>query len=73
MAAFPFHGWLGSTLGEAPTSTSALVSLALPTIGATALLRIGVSVFPEGMRWASGVTVALGAITAAYGALGALS
>lgn len=73
MAAFPFHAWLGATVGEAPTSTSALVSLALPTIGATALLRIGVSVFPEGMRWASGITVALGAITAAFGALTALA
>lgn len=73
MAAFPFHGWLGATLAEAPASSAALVSLALPTIGATALLRIGVAVFPEGMRWASGITVALGAVTAAYGALAALA
>src|SRR5207253_132199 len=73
MAVFPLHGWLGATLAEAPASTGALISLALPTIGATALLRVGVSVFPEGMRWASGVTVALGAVTAAFGALSALA
>lgn len=73
MAAFPLHGWLGDALAEAPSATGALVSVALPTIGATALLRLGVAVLPEGMRWASGVVVALGAITAAFGALSALA
>jgi NADH-quinone oxidoreductase subunit M len=48
------------------------VSASLPTIGVCALLRIGCAVLPEGMRWASGVVVALGAVTALYGALGAL-
>jgi NADH-quinone oxidoreductase subunit M len=71
-AAFPAHGWLGDVLVEAPPAAGILIAIALPTIGMTALLRIGCAVLPEGMRWASGVVVALGAVTAAYGALSAL-
>jgi NADH-quinone oxidoreductase subunit M len=72
LGAFPLHGWLGPTFVEARTATGILVAAALPAIGTVALLRIGCAVLPEGMRWASGVVVALGAVTAAYGALGAL-
>jgi NADH-quinone oxidoreductase subunit M len=72
LGAFPLHAWLAPTYVEAPTATGALISAALPTIGGCALLRIGCGVLPEGMRWASGVVVALGAVTAIYGALGAL-
>jgi NADH-quinone oxidoreductase subunit M len=72
LGAFPLHAWLAPVLAEAPTAASALISASLPTIGVCALLRIGCAVLPEGMRWASGVVVALGAVTAIYGALGAL-
>ncbi|MBX3186238.1 MAG: hypothetical protein KF819_04450 [Labilithrix sp.] len=72
LGAFPLHGWLAPVFVEAPTAAGALVSASLPTLGVCALLRIGCAVLPEGMRWASGVVVALGAVTAAYGALGAL-
>ncbi len=72
LGAFPLHAWLAPTYVEAPTATGALISASLPTIGVCALLRIGCAVLPEGMRWASGVVVALGAVTAVYGALGAL-
>ena len=72
LGAFPLHAWLAPTYVEAPTATGALISASLPTIGVCALLRIGCAVLPEGMRWASGVVVALGAVTAIYGALGAL-
>lgn len=72
LGAFPLHGWLAPVFVEAPTSAGALVGASLPSIGVVALLRIGCAVLPEGMRWASGVVVALGAVTAAYGALGAL-
>jgi NADH-quinone oxidoreductase subunit M len=71
-AAFPAHGWLGDVLVEAPPATGILVAIALPTIGLSAFLRIGCAMLPEGMRWASGVVVALGAVTAAYSALAAL-
>jgi NADH-quinone oxidoreductase subunit M len=67
------HGWLAPTLMEARTATGALAIAALPTIGTVALLRIGCGVLPEGVRWSSGVVVALGAVTAAYGALAALA
>lgn len=72
LGAFPLHAWLAPVLTEAPTAAGALISASLPTIGVCALLRIGCAVLPEGMRWASGVVVALGAVTALYGALGAL-
>ena len=72
LGAFPLHAWLAPALTEAPTAVGALVSASLPSIGVCALLRIGCAVLPEGMRWASGVVVALGAVTAVYGALGAL-
>ena len=72
LGAFPLHGWLAPTYLEARTASGALVAAALPAIGGVAILRIGCGVLPEGMRWASGVVVALGAVTAAYGALAAL-
>ena len=72
LGAFPLHAWLAPVFTEAPTAVGALVSASLPTIGVCALLRIGCAVLPEGMRWASGVVVALGAVTALYGALAAL-
>jgi len=72
LGGFPLHGWIAPATGEAPSSAGALVSAGLPSIGACALLRIGCAVLPEGMRWASGIVVALGAVSAAYGALAAL-
>lgn len=72
LGAFPLHGWLAPVVEEAPTSAGALVGASLPSIGVATLLRVGCAVLPEGMRWASGVVVALGAVTAAYGALAAL-
>lgn len=72
LGAFPLHGWLAPVLSEAPAASGALLGAAFPTLGTCLLLRLGCLVLPEGMRWASGVVVALGAVTAAYGALGAL-
>jgi NADH-quinone oxidoreductase subunit M len=72
LAAFPSHAWLGDVLVEATPATGILIAIALPSIGLCALLRIGCAVLPEGMRWASGVVVALGAVSAAYGAFSAL-
>lgn len=72
LGAFPLHGWLASACVEARTGTGMLVSAALPALGTCVLLRIGCAVLPEGMRWASGVVVALGAVSAAFGAFSAL-
>ncbi len=72
LAAFPFHGWLEHALAEAPPAAGILVAGALPTIGLCTFLRVGCAVFSDGMWWASGVVVALGAVSAAYGALLAL-
>lgn len=72
LASFPFHGWLSEMLALAPPATGILVASTIPTIGLCVFLRFGCAVLPEGMRWASGVVVALGAVTAAFGALSAL-
>jgi NADH-quinone oxidoreductase subunit M len=72
LAAFPAHGWLTEAILQAPTATGVTVATALPTLGLAALLRIGVAVLPEAMRWGSGVLVALGAISSVYGAFAAL-
>lgn len=69
LAAFPTHGWLSDVLASAPPATGILVATALPSIGLCAFLRLGCAVLPEGMRWGSGIVVALGAVSAAYGAL----
>ena len=72
VAAFPAHRWLGDVLASAPPAAGILIATAMPTIGLAAFLRVGCLVLPDGMRWAAGVIVAIGAVTAAYGALGAL-
>ncbi|HVJ89867.1 MAG TPA: proton-conducting transporter membrane subunit, partial [Labilithrix sp.] len=73
LAAFPMHGWLSKVLVEAPPAGGILIATSLPMIGLCAFLRIGCAVLPEGIRWASGVVVALGAVSAAYGAVSALA
>lgn len=72
VAAFPAHRWLGDVLADAPPAAGILIATALPSIGLCAFLRLGCLVLPDGMRWAAGIIVAVGAVTAAYGALGAL-
>jgi len=67
-AAFPSHRWLSDVLFEAPPATGILVATGMPAIGLVVFLRIGCGLLPEGMRWASGVIVALGAVSTVYGA-----
>ncbi|MCA9583774.1 MAG: hypothetical protein KC657_00275 [Myxococcales bacterium] len=69
LGAFPFHGWFLRAVSTARTSTSILVGAALPALGLVILLRLGCAILPEGMRWGSGVTVAVGAVTVAYAGL----
>ncbi len=73
LAGFPFHGCTREALDDTRASTSALLAATLPTLGGACLLRYGCTIFAEGLRWASGVVVALGAVSAAYGALGMLT
>jgi NADH-quinone oxidoreductase subunit M len=73
LGAFPLHGWVSPLLAEAETAGGALVSAVLPAVGAVLLMRVGCTIMPEGARWASGVVVALGAVSVAQGALGALA
>lgn len=73
LGAFPLHGWVVPSLAEAESAGGALVSAVLPAVGSVVLLRVGCLVLPEGARWASGVVVALGAVSVVYGALSALA
>lgn len=72
VGAFPAHRWLGDVLAQASPAGGVLIATTFPTIGLCAFLRIGCLVLPDGMRWAAGVIVAIGAVSAAYGALAAL-
>jgi NADH-quinone oxidoreductase subunit M len=72
LAAFPAHRWLSDVLIEAPPAAGILVASAMPAIGLVIFLRIGGGLLPEGMRWASGVVVALGTVSTVYGAFEAL-
>jgi NADH-quinone oxidoreductase subunit M len=72
LAAFPSHRWLSDVVIEAPPAAGIIVAAAMPAIGLVIFLRIGGGLLPEGMRWASGVIVALGTVSTMYGAFEAL-
>ena len=50
LAVWPFHTWLPDAYSEAPTSASMLIAGVLTKMGAFAMLRLMLPVFPEQMR-----------------------
>ncbi len=72
LAAAPLHGALGAVFVEAPVGASILVVTGGSAIGATLLLRLGVHVLPEGVRWGAPMLAALGAASIVWAALSAL-
>jgi NADH-quinone oxidoreductase subunit M len=70
---FPFHTWLPDAYSAGESSVSALVTSSLVGLGAYGMLRVLVSILPEGARWAAGAIVAFGAVNVVYGALCALA
>ena len=50
LAVWPFHTWLPDAYSEAPTSASMLISSVLTKMGAFAMLRLMLPIFPEQMR-----------------------
>jgi len=50
LAVWPFHTWLPDAYSEAPTSASMLIAGVLTKMGAFAMLRLMLPVFPDQMR-----------------------
>lgn len=50
LAVWPFHTWLPDAYSEAPTAASMLIAGVLTKMGAFAMLRLMLPVFPEQMR-----------------------
>lgn len=72
LAAAPLHGALGAVFTEAPAGASILFVTAGSTIGTTLLLRLGVNILPEGVRWGAPGLAALGAASIVWAALAVL-
>ncbi len=53
LAVWPFHTWLPDAYSEAPTPASMLIAGVLTKMGAYAMLRLMLPIFPEQMRQAA--------------------
>ena len=70
---FPFHTWLPDAHVEAPTPISVLLAGVLLKMGGYGLIRLCVTMLPDGARILAPFLVALGTINVIYGAMLALS
>ncbi|MCC6174714.1 MAG: NADH-quinone oxidoreductase subunit M [Chloroflexi bacterium] len=70
---FPFHTWLPDAHVEAPTPISVLLAGVLLKMGGYGLIRLCVTILPEGARVLVPFLVVLGVINVIYGALVALA
>lgn len=68
----PLHRWYGDVVAEAPSGVAAIVVAVLAKLGIYGLLRLGVTIVPEGARWAAPSTAWLGAAIAIWAALAAI-
>ncbi len=69
---FPFHGWQAISYAEAPSPLSAILTGAMSKAGVFGMLYWVILIFPERTMDISGAMIALGLVTAVYGALMAL-
>jgi NADH-quinone oxidoreductase subunit M len=69
----PLHGWLPDALEESSAGPAIFLASAVVALGPYLLLRVGFEALPEGARWAASSVAALGAVSAAWGALGAIA
>jgi NADH-quinone oxidoreductase subunit M len=53
LAIWPFHTWLPDTYSEAPTAASMMIAGVLTKMGAYAMLRLMLPIFPQQMRQAA--------------------
>lgn len=69
LAVAPFHGMLGGLFLELPAGASIVASSATSLLGAHLLTRFGLTVVPNGLRWAAPGLSLLGAVTVIFAAL----
>jgi NADH-quinone oxidoreductase subunit M len=69
---FPFHGWSPTGHVAAPTAVSMLHAGVLMKLGAFGILRIAMTLLPEGARHWAGLFAVLATVNIVYGALVAL-
>jgi NADH-quinone oxidoreductase subunit M len=69
MPSFPFHTWLPDAHVQAPTAGSVILAALLLKMGGYGLIRIGVTMLPEGAAAWVPLMAALGVISMVYGAL----
>jgi len=65
---FPFHTWLPDAHTDAPTEVSVILAGVLLKMGAYGLIRICLTLFPQGIHEFSGWLVTLAVINIIYGA-----
>jgi NADH-quinone oxidoreductase subunit M len=70
---WPFHTWSPDGHVAAPTGVSMLHAGVLMKLGAFGILRVAISLFPEGADFWAPWLMALGVIGALYGAISALA
>ncbi len=70
---WPFHTWSPDGHVAAPTGVSMLHAGVLMKLGAFGILRVGITLFPEGADYWSPVLMTLGVTGALYGAISALA
>jgi NADH-quinone oxidoreductase subunit M len=66
---FPFHTWLPDAHTDAPTEVSVILAGVLLKMGAYGLIRICLTLFPEGVHQFAGWLAVLAVINIIYGAL----
>jgi NADH-quinone oxidoreductase subunit M len=70
---WPFHTWSPDGHVAAPTAVSMLHAGVLMKLGAFGILRVGISLFPEGAQFWAPVLMTLGVTGALYGAISAMA
>jgi len=70
---WPFHTWSPDGHVAAPTGVSMLHAGVLMKLGAFGILRVGITLLPEGAEFWAPVLMTLGVIGALYGAISALA
>ena len=70
---WPFHTWSPDGHVAAPTSVSMLHAGVLMKLGAFGILRVGMTLFPEGAAFWAPVLMTLGVTGALYGAISAMA
>jgi NADH-quinone oxidoreductase subunit M len=73
LAIWPFHTWLPGAYAEAPTAGSIMLAAVMSKMGAYAMLRLMVPLFPEAAAYSApavAVLALVGVLAGAFGALG---